>query len=482
MKNILKKILVGIVLLSSSAMFVNADESYDVYNYDRWGEAIPSQAGYIAERSVSGLSLGIGDFSSLSDIFLSQEGLFYIADTGNNRIVVVDEEFNKVVKILDRFTYNSEKITLNKPGSIFVSDDNMLYIADTENSRVLKVNSEGKVELIVEKPVSDLYPSELTFLPQRVIVDKAGFIYVVVNNITSGAVMYNNKGEFMGFYGANRVQETSKILWNYFWKLIANENMRKYMTDTVPSPITSFDIDKDGFIYTCSNSLTQDVDAIKKVNAAGYNLFADTEVHFGDYSTPDYSNNPQNAYVDIDIGCDGIINCLDYTTDRIFQYDEDCNLLFIIGDSGDQLGTFKQVSAIESDEENLYVADSQKNTVTVFRRTVFGSIVHEATALYNAGYYDEALGPWFEVLKRDGNYQRAYIGISSALINQGKYEEAMKYAELANSQRRYNRAFEGYRTDFINEHFVALTTVTALIVAGIVVIVVRKKRKGGSRA
>ena len=284
---------------------VSADEAYDVYNYDRWGEAIPSQAGYLADRSVSGLELGIGDFSSPSDIFRADDGMFYIADTGNNRIVVVNSEFDEVVDIIDSFEYNGDKLTLKNPGSIFITD-NTLYVADTDNSRVLRCDKDGKVDLIIEKPISELYPSELTFLPRKIVVDKAGYVYVVVNNITSGSVMYNNKGEFVGFYGANRVEETSKVVWNYFWKLIANENMRKYMTDAVPAPITSFDIDDEGFIYTCSDSLTQDLDAIKKVNAAGYNLFADIETFFGDASTPDYSNNPNNSYVDIDVNEDPV--------------------------------------------------------------------------------------------------------------------------------------------------------------------------------
>ena len=108
--------------------------------------------------------------------------------------------------------------------------------------------------------------------------------------------------------------------------------------------------------------------------------------------------------------------------------------------------------------------------------------MHEATRLYNAGYYDEALEPWFEVLKRDGNYRRAYIGIASAYINQGNYEEAMKYAELADSQWRYDRAFEGWRTEFINENFMAIGVIVLLVIIAIAVVVIRKKRKGGRKS
>ena len=247
------------------------------------------------------------------------------------------------------------------------------------------------------------------------------------------------------------------------------------MTNSVPAAITSFDTDTDGFIYTCNNSLTKDVDAVKKVNAAGYNLFADLNVDFGDRPSADYSNYPQNSFVDIDISPDGMINCLDYTNGRIFQYDEDCNLLFIFGGKGYQLGTFKQVSAIESTEANVYVADSQKNTITVFSETVFGELVHKATVLYNDGYYEEALEPWFEVLGRDGNYRRAFVGISSAYINQGRYRDAMKYAKLADSQWLYNKAFEGAREEYINKNLSFIVAVVIIIAAGAFLLRYRKK-------
>ncbi len=472
----------GLIISLSSSGLVGADEAYDVYNYDRWGEAIPSQAGYLARFSVSGSDLGTDDFSSPKDIFIDRSGLFYIVDSGNNRIVITDKGLREVKNIIDNFTYRGEKLTLKNPQGIFVSDEGDIYIADTENSRVIRTDINGNADLIIEKPVSELYPENLTFLPQKVIADKAGYVYVVVNNITSGSVMYNKDGEFVGFYGANRVEKTGKVIWKYFWKRLSPDNMKKYMKDSVPAPITSFDIDKDGFVYTCSNSLTQELDAIKKVNAAGYNLFADFEVHFGDAPTADYSEYPENSYVDIDVNGDGLISCLDYSTGRIFQYDEDCNLLFIIGSSGNQLGTFRQVSAVESDDKCIYVADSQKNTITVFEETVFGSIVHQATRLYNDGYYEEALEPWFEVLKRDGNYRRAYIGIASAMINNGNYSEAMKYAKLADSQWQYDRAFEGWRTEFINKYF-GIISLVLIITAAIVFLLVRKikKAKGGCR-
>ena len=63
--------------------------TYESYNYDKWHEAVPSQAGYIAECSVSGCDLGTEDFNNISDIFYAHNDIFYIVDSGNNRIVAI---------------------------------------------------------------------------------------------------------------------------------------------------------------------------------------------------------------------------------------------------------------------------------------------------------------------------------------------------------------------------------------------------------
>ena len=459
------------------SLTASAGEPYDVYNYDRWGEAIPSQAGYIADRSVSGYDLGVGAFDTPNDIFYDHNDIFYIVDTNNNRIVAVNSEFDEVVKVYDSFRMpDGSETSLKKPMGIYVSAENdYMYIADNENSRVLISDRDGNVISEITKPVSEVYDQKRTFLPQRVIADKAGNVYVVLNNITTGAAMFNPQGEFTGFYGANRVQPTAEIIGNYFTNLFISEEKKARRARNIPTGITSFDIDGD-FIFTCTQSSTQTTDTVKKLNAAGNNIFANMELSFGDY-TPMYDTSQtkvlQPAICDIDIASDGNINVLDFTTGRIFQYDEDCNLLFITGTIAKQVGGFDHVAALESRENNLYVVDSQKDTVTIFAETDFGKIVHEATALHNAGYYEEALDPWYEVLKRDGNYRRAYIGVASALLRKGDYEGSMKYSKLADSPKIYNKAFEGYRMNYLKKNFGFMFIIIVILAAAFVFI--RKK-------
>lgn len=465
--------LAATVVSPVSLTAVAAKEHYDVYNYDRWAEAIPSQAGYLATKTVSGDDLGIGNFSEPSDIFRDAYDQFFIVDTKNNRIVVTNTELKEVVMVMEEFTMPDGSVTtLKAPEGVYVAPEtDLVYIADYNNSRVLVTDYDCNVQMELTKPETELFSQELTFLPQKVLADKAGNIYVVLGNITTGAAMFNADGEFQGYYGANTVEATSAVIANYFWKMISTEEMRSRQARTVPAGITNFDLDDEGFIYTCTQSTSQQTDTIKKLNPAGKNLFSGMQVVWGDIQSvwdANTSKNYQSMICDIEISDDGNINCLDLTTGRVFQYDEDGNLLFIFGSSSDQLGGFTEVTAIESYGNQILVLDTRKNTVTVFDETDFGATVHKATVLYNAGYYEEALEPWFEVLQYDGNYRRAFLGISAAKLVQGEYADSMKYAKLADSPYRYDRAFEGYRQEWLSEHMTGVVTVVIILIIAII--------------
>lgn len=458
----------------------SADEPYDVYNYNYLGEAVPSQAGYLAERSVSGLDLGTTAFNAPGDLFKDEKDQFYLVDSGNNRILRINSEFDEILQIYDTFTMpDGSQTKLKNPKGVFVSPDTgLMYIADNENARALVCEQDGTVVMEITKPESAVYDQQLTFLPQKILCDNAGNIYIVLNNTTKGAAMFGADGSFIGYYGANAVAATATVIANHFWNAIASEEEKRYRSRSTPTAFDNFDIDTvKGFIYTSTSSGSTDTDIVKKVNPEGYNLFSYMSNYtWGDLFSTWYSGTSyKTKIVDIDIGDDGSINCLDATTGRVFQYDKEADLLFIMGTTGDQVGAFTQgnVAAVETKGagcENIYVLDAGKGTVTIFGQTVFGGIVHDATKLYNGGYYEEALEPWLEVLKRDGNYRRAYLGISSAYYNMGRYKESMEYAKKADASGRYNRAFERYRSQWLRQHLTQLLIGIVLIIAGIYIL------------
>ena len=146
----LKKLtsLISAAAISISVLAVNTSalETYDPYSYDRWGDAVASQAGYTAEKYVDGNTIGCGSFNEPADLFISHDNLMYIADKGNNRIVVTDLDFN-FKKEMKEFSYKDETLTLAKPTGVYVDQyTGYIYICDTENDRVIKCDKDGKVD------------------------------------------------------------------------------------------------------------------------------------------------------------------------------------------------------------------------------------------------------------------------------------------------------------------------------------------------
>lgn len=244
------------------------------------------------------------------------------------------------------------------------------------------------------------------------------------------------------------------------------------MRRSVPVEISNFDIDEDNFIYTVTESKTVTTDVLKKLNSAGTNIFTNlgySDYTFGDALTKYYRNKTYTSQItDVDIGDNGVINLLDVATGRVFQYDNECQLLFIFGGIGQQKGTFTTPNAVESLGDKIYVLDGRKASVTVFKQTEFGAIVHNAITLFNKGKYEEARGPWQEAIRRDSNYWLAYIGLGNAYLNEGDYDTAMKYFYY-NSKTGYNDAFKSWRMNFIRDNFTLFAIIIIVLLIAIYV-------------
>lgn len=495
-----------------------ADEPYTGYNYDWWGDPVPSQNGYVVDQIYTGNDMGAGSLTEPSDMFFSDNEELFIADTAykapdatdtmKGRIVVTDSDFNLkyTVESLDfsgvqewydlkGSELNSGMISqadynkfvnpyFNGPTGVFVDTDegvDTIYVADNANDRVVQFKIEeigtddkktavGKVEMVFTRPDGKMYDSSITFNPDKVLIDAAKNVYICIKSITKGAVVFSKEGDFNGYFGANRVEATGEVLMNAFWKLIFNREQAKRMRRSVPVEISNFDIDEDNFIYTVTESKTVTTDVLKKLNSAGTNIFTNlgySDYTFGDALTKYYRNKTYTSQItDVDIGENGVINLLDVATGRVFQYDDECQLLFIFGGIGQQKGTFTTPNAVESLGNKIYVLDGRKASVTVFKQTEFGSIVHNAITLFNKGKYEEARGPWQEAIRRDSNYWLAYIGLGNAYLNEGDYDTAMKYFYY-NSKSGYNDAFKSWRMNFIRDNF----TLFAVIIIVLLIVI-----------
>ena len=86
---------------------------------------------------------------------------------------------------------------------------------------------------------------------------------------------------------------------------------------------------------------------------------------------------------------------------------------------------------------------------------------------------------WEGLLKKNCNFDLAYVKAGFCLYRMGNNEKAMEYFELANAREYYTKAFVKYRKDWLNDNFTWLIVVGILVVAVVVVAIwlLRRWRK-----
>ena len=226
-------------------------------------------------------------------------------------------------------------------------------------------------------------------------VDRAGTVFILGHGVYLGAIVYDQNGVFHGFYGSNRVEPTASLLIDYFWKRILTREQRDRMARFVPVEYNAFAIDQEDFIYTVTSYSETEQDQIRKLNPRGINVlryYRDGSRSFGDLevgvlkgrSTP-------TKFIDIDVDKYGFINALDREQGRVFQYDNESNLVTVFGNLAPQQGTFRNPVSLTSLDNKVMVLDAAKRNITVFRPTEYGKVVREAITLFNGGYYEEPL-------------------------------------------------------------------------------------------
>ncbi|MBQ7636534.1 MAG: hypothetical protein IJS80_04410, partial [Lachnospiraceae bacterium] len=189
-------------ITGTAAYASNSGEPYDSYNYDYWGYIHYTPAPY----TVSGIILGtdytyngasLGSFSTPQDFCKDNEGNVYIADTGNSRIVVLNPDLTKVIKVIQGFDNNGKADKFRKPYGVCVSANNRLYIADTQNKRIVVLNNEDDtLYQIIENPESESFDAAFSFSPLKIAVDYADRVYCIAKNMFEGIMVFETDGKF----------------------------------------------------------------------------------------------------------------------------------------------------------------------------------------------------------------------------------------------------------------------------------------------
>ncbi|MCL2003014.1 MAG: NHL repeat-containing protein [Oscillospiraceae bacterium] len=487
MKRFLKPAVVAaaammLFLCAAPAALASVDVPYDsyTYNYREYVEYTP--APYIPAGSVTGLSLNIGEFRNPQDISIAPDGRLLVADTDNDRVVIVNAEMTEALMVIEGFDNNGTPDSFNRPFGVTVSDRGLIYIADSLNRRIVVLDETGLSAVqIIENPQSDMFAAEYVFTPLKVAVDYADRIYVISRNVFQGLMVFSPEGEFMSFFGTINVQIS---VWQRVWRALSSRRQREVGILFIPTEFTGVDVDDDGFVYaSCIDPLGEQAafrlnpkgeDVIK--TGANGNVGGDLDWMprgAGTYSGPSY-------IVDIIIRDKGLYSILCSRRGRIFTYDFEGNLLYIFGGMGAQVGTFRTPAAMAHTGDKLLVLDSGRQEIMLFAETEYGRLINEAVGLRFDGDERLAVDLWRQVLAINENLELANVGIGKAYLTDGNNSEAMKHLRLGMDRTYYSVAFKRYRNDLLKENLGAILTV-AVVAALALYIWNTVKGKGGRK-
>ena len=478
----LRRILVVFLcfmIVAPSALAVS-QSPYPGYTYDIWGRSVPAPSGYTPHTVFYPQDTEAGAIKNARDLFVYQNEL-YLVDTGNNRILVFDEDYRFVREYTEFTLPDGTSTSLGSPAGIYIRDDRML-IADTDNGRVLDADMNGRVSQVLTKPETEFIAQNMAFRPAKVGRDASGFIYVLAEGVYQGLVCYDAQGEFMGFYGSNKVSVTLSVLINSLWKKLLSQEQAQSMARFVPVEIANLYMDSDDFIFTVTNgtvdSTQRAVGKIQRLNPLGTNVLrynnrdytasGGTVYQRNIYGDVEYSYVRtlivDSIFVDVHVDENGIFSALDRERGRVFQYDLESNLLFVFGGIGNQKGNFTIPSAIEKFGEDYVVLDETKNSLTLFSPTAYARDVLAATALSQEGLYAEAEPIWRDVLKVNAGNTMAYKCIGKYYLELKDYDNALAYLKLGQDREAYSLAYREWRKAYLQKNFLWLVPLVIAII------------------
>jgi len=516
MKKLTSIICLVFVALMVLALPISAATPYQTYTYSIAGKALYSPDAYTPAKSVDSTYMGLMDMETMqslypgvdkteitkkmvpidgaSDLETDDLGNVYIADTANDRIVVLDRYY-KLKFIIDDFV-NEQGIedSLLEPQGVYITADKIvegervagkIYVCDTMNKRIVTFDRNGNFIAIIPEPESEMFESGSIYRPVAVAVDKYDRLYVVSSTTYQGIIVMTDKGEFTQFIGAQKVAISA---WEIIWRRFRTDEQRAQTAKNLSTEFNNITVNERGHVYVTTSSIDEskvqnaiigkdksgDYAPVKLLNASGSEIMGRNgffppsgEVDMNKIEETDTIYGV-SIIVDAAVGPNNTWSIIDSKRSRVFTYDIQGNLLFAFGDSGRQLGNISTngLSAITYQGDNMLLLDTPSKSFTVYQLTEYGEILHQALANTNNRQYDKAVDDWTEILKRNSNFDAAYVGIGNALYRSGQYEDAIEHYKSAYDTENYSKAYQELRKEWISKYIILIPIfVIAVIIA-----------------
>ena len=478
-----------LMVVSTLLMTAGASSAYQTYTYDINGKALYSPDAYTALMSVDsdymGLELAI---ENPGDMLTDEAGNVYIADTGNNRIVVLDQYYKFKFAINEFSNDQGVPDSLSAPQGVFVSEPNekygkLIWVCDTGSNRIVVFDEFGEFQRIIEEPESTLFDEESVYKPVAMAVDSYNRLYVVSSTTYQGIIVMTDEGEFTGFIGA---QAVSMSAWEIIWRRFQTKEQREASEQKVSTEFNNISINKNmNLVYVTTSTIDPGSvqsaitgkeksgtnSPVKLLNANGTEIMRRNgfwmpagEIDFSTRSTDDITG--VSTIIDAAVGPEDIWSIIDEKRNRIYTYDFDGNLLFAFGDNGTMLGNLGSIEAITYQGDNMLILDKTNDNITVFQLTEYGKILLDAIAAESTQDFELAINLWTDVLKRNSNFDSAYVGIGQAMYRNKDYANSLSYFEAAYDTENWSASYKEIRKEWMSTYFLVLI----LLIVGLIVL------------
>lgn len=444
--------IIGWIALAFALLFpasAHAMEPYDTFftNHTSTGEYTSyMQHVYATGETISGV--GEAALDRPSDLFIASDDSVYVADTGHNRIVQLDDRGKWVREI----GTEEGPGRLREPEGVFVAPDGTVYVADTGNQRVAVYGADGTFRKEYKKPDSRYLPKDYYFVPIKVIVDARNVLYVVSKGSYQGLVRIGKHDAFTGFFGGNKASST--LLDRIKKRIFTKEQMAKEAKNRPPE-VTNATIGEEGFIYTTTAGVTSN--QVKLLDAGGGDRLSGKE---------GVSFNDSNQIVDVGVDDEQFFYVLDQ---RPFGRDSKGDgMISIHSPDGTELFRFGQIQTVPeqrgilsypvgidvNSRDELWVLDRNLNLIQVYDRTEFGETFLRAAGDYFVGDYEKSKADWEKVLAENELITLTYGGLGEIALKEGRIEDAMADFRVTYDAERYSEAFWAYRMAWIEDNLV----------------------------
>lgn len=436
------------IAASPAAAYVDTD-----YTLDNTGKRQEIPVTYTCRTVYRSFGGNVGFMNMPEDLFLDENGILYIADTGNDRII----RFDPATGDADAVSGQGDG-ALRGPKGIYADTGGDLFVADTDNHRIAHLAPDGTLVEEFVKPDSELLDPEEVFSPDKIFVSDMNRLYVKQGK---QFLILDAENRFEGYAGASEVGFSfTQVLINLF----ASAVQKSQLENREPAQYANFLL-KDGLIYAVSLAPSGQ---LRIISATDKNIYP--EKLYGEVTLSDDGKTPVNPqFADIAVDKDGILYAIDGKSGRIYQYDAEGNLLTVCGGLGVRKGEFQSPTSLAVDDAgNLYVLDGIQNALHVFEPTAFIREVHRALSCYYNGQYAESAASWANVCRTDSGYYLANSGIGDTLYKEGRYREALGYYRTANDTAGYSRAYARLLHSLLIDYFPWVALGLAAVLTGTV--------------